>query len=71
MRSPLRIGVRGQVLLEAAGDEVMCPNGHGTVYHAASVLGSDLSDRWMGLDLNFDADLDPGEPLADPNGRRP
>jgi hypothetical protein len=71
MRSPLRIGVRGQVLLEAAGDEVMCPNGHGTVYHAASVLGSDLSNRWMGLDLNFDADPDPSEPLADPNGRRP
>jgi hypothetical protein len=71
MQSPLRIGVRGQMLLEAAGDEVMCPNGHGTVYHAASILGSDLSNRWMGLDLNFDADTDPREPLADPNGRRP
>jgi len=69
MRIPLRIGVRGQVLLETAGDEVMCPNGHGTVYHATSVLGSDLSNRWMGLDLNFDADPDPREPLADPNAR--
>jgi len=40
MRQPLRIGVPGQV---------MCPRGHGSVYTTASVLGADLSDRWMGF----------------------
>jgi hypothetical protein len=49
MRQPLRIGVPGQILLETAGQEVMCPRGHGSVYTTASVLGSDMSDRWMGF----------------------
>ena len=49
MRQPLRIGVPGQILLETAGQEVMCPLGHGSVYTTASVLGADLSDRWMGF----------------------
>jgi hypothetical protein len=49
MRQPLRIGVPGQILLETAGQEVMCPRGHGSVYTTASVLGADLSDRWMGF----------------------
>jgi len=49
MRLPLRIGVPGQVLLETAGQEVMCPQGHGSVYTSDSVHGADLSDRWMGF----------------------
>jgi hypothetical protein len=49
MRQPLRIGVPGQILLETAGQEVMCPRGHGSVYTTASVLGAELSDRWMGF----------------------
>jgi hypothetical protein len=49
MRQPLRIGVPGQILLETAGQEVMCPRGHGSVYTTASVLGADMSDRWMGF----------------------
>jgi hypothetical protein len=57
LRQPVRIGVPGQMLLETAGQEVMCPRGHGSVYTSASVLGADISDRWMGLDLEFDGDL--------------
>ena len=49
MRLPTRIGVPGQMLLETAGEEVMCPHGHGSVYTSESVLGSDMSKRWMGL----------------------
>jgi hypothetical protein len=49
MRQPVRIGVPGQILLETAGQEVMCPQGHGSVYTSDSVLGADLSDRWMGF----------------------
>jgi hypothetical protein len=61
MRRPVRIGVPGQILLEAAGQEVMCPKGHGSVYTSASVLGADISNRWMGLDLELD-DVDLKEP---------
>ena len=49
MRLPLRIGVPGQVLLDSAGQEVMCPQGHGSVYTLDSVHGADMSDRWMGF----------------------
>ena len=49
MRLPMRIGIPGQMLLETAGEEVMCPQGHGSVYTSESVLGSDMSNRWMGL----------------------
>ncbi len=63
MRQPMRIGVAGQVLLEAAGQEVMCPHGHGSVYTAASVLGSEMSNRWMGFDLEEPAMKDPGRIL--------
>jgi hypothetical protein len=54
LRQPVRIGVPGQMLLEAAGEEVMCPQGHGSVYTSASVLGADISDRWMSLDIELD-----------------
>lgn len=54
LRRPVRIGVPGQMLLETAGEEVMCPQGHGSVYTSASVLGADISDRWMSLDLELD-----------------
>ena len=54
MRQPVRIGVPGQMLLEAAGQEVMCPQGHGSVYTSASILGADISDRWMSLDIELD-----------------
>ena len=49
MRLPTRIGIPGQMLLETAGEEVMCPQGHGWVYTAESVLGAEMSKRWMGL----------------------
>ncbi len=49
MRQPIRIGTPGQVLLENAGQEVMCPQGHGSIYTADSVLGADISNRWMGF----------------------
>ena len=49
MRLPLRIGVPGMMLLDTAGQEVMCPQGHGSVYTTAFVLGADMSDRWMGF----------------------
>jgi hypothetical protein len=49
MRQPMRIGVPGQMLLDTTGQEVMCPQGHGSVYTSESVLGADLSDRWMGF----------------------
>ena len=49
MRLPTRIGIPGQMLLETSGEEVMCPQGHGWVYTTESVLGSDMSNRWMGL----------------------
>lgn len=61
MRQPMRIGVPGQMLLETAGQEVLCPHGHGSVYTSASVLGSDVSDRWMGFDLEID-DAEAPEP---------
>jgi hypothetical protein len=50
MRQPVRIGVPGQMLLDPAGEEVICPRGHGSVYTSESVLGSELSDRWVGLE---------------------
>ncbi len=49
MRQPMRIGVPGQMLLDTTGHEVMCPQGHGSVYTSDSVLGADMSDRWMGF----------------------
>ena len=49
LRQPMRIGIPGQVLLETAGQEVMCPQGHGSVYTSESVHGSELSNRWMGF----------------------
>jgi len=75
MRQPVRIGVPGQMLLEAAGQEVMCPWGHGSVYTSASVLGSDISDRWMSLDIELSEDAvldnDPGgQSSRDPTARR-
>jgi hypothetical protein len=70
MYQPIRIGTPGQVLLETNGMEVMCPEGHGSMYHSASVIGSDLSDQWMAFATEFDL---PGEPPAgsgpaDPGG---
>ncbi|MEQ1884943.1 MAG: hypothetical protein ABL967_07770 [Bryobacteraceae bacterium] len=53
MQMPVRIGITGLVLLETSGEEVMCPKGHGSVYTAESVLGSDFSDRWMGVENLF------------------
>src|SRR5258708_28290005 len=50
MRQPVRIGVPGRMLLDTAGLEVMCPHGHGAVYTSESVLGSEMSDRWMGFE---------------------
>jgi hypothetical protein len=60
MRQPVRIGVPGQMLLDTAGMEVMCPQGHGSVYTSDSVLGSDISNRWMGFE----------EPLLDETEHR-
>jgi hypothetical protein len=54
MEHPLRIGTPGRVLLDPAGQELMCPLGHGSVYSSESVLGSEMSDRW--LRLNFGGD---------------
>lgn len=75
MRQPVRIGVPGQMLLEAAGQEVMCPKGHGSVYTSASVLGADISDRWMSLDLELNDDVAlkdgaGGQSSRDPTDRR-
>jgi MacB-like periplasmic core domain len=50
MREPVRIGIPGQILLETAGVEVMCPLGHGAVYTSESVLGSEMSNQWMGFE---------------------
>lgn len=50
MRQPVRIGVPGQMLLDPAGEEVMCPKGHGSVYTSESVLGSEMSERWLSLE---------------------
>ncbi len=50
MHQPLRIGVPGQILLANSGEEVMCPRGHGVVYTSESVLGSEMSKRWMGFE---------------------
>jgi len=50
MRQPLRIGVPGRILLETSGEEIMCPKGHGSVYTSESVLGSEMSKRWMGFE---------------------
>jgi hypothetical protein len=51
LRQPLRIGVPGRILLDTAGQEVMCPLGHGSVYTSTSVLGADISNRWLGLGI--------------------
>jgi hypothetical protein len=50
MRQPIRIGIPGQILLDTAGVEVMCPTGHGAMYTSDSVLGSEMSNRWMGFE---------------------
>lgn len=50
MRHPLRIGIPGQMLLDTAGVEVMCPTGHGAMYTSDSVLGSEMSNRWTGFE---------------------
>ena len=49
MYHPIRIGIPGHVLLETSGEEVMCPAGHGSVFTTVSVMGAELSDRWLGL----------------------
>ncbi len=49
MYHPIRIGIPGHVLLETAGQEVMCPSGHGSVFTTVSVMGAELSDRWLGF----------------------
>lgn len=53
MRQPLRIGSPGQVLLETSGQEILCPMGHGSVYTAESILGSEISNRWMGFEKDL------------------
>jgi len=50
MRQPVRIGIPGQILLDTAGVEVMCPTGHGAMYTSDSVLGSEMSNRWTGFE---------------------
>jgi MacB-like periplasmic core domain len=50
MRSPVRIGIPGQILLDTTGVEVMCPVGHGAMYTSESVLGSEMSNQWMGFE---------------------
>ena len=55
MHRPIRIGIPGQMLLDPAGEEVMCPRGHGSLYTSESVLGSELSDRWVGLEEQMSA----------------
>ncbi|MGH9720379.1 MAG: ABC transporter permease [Bryobacteraceae bacterium] len=47
MSLPVRIGAPGRILLDHAGLEVVCPRGHGSVYAAESVLGAEISGRWM------------------------
>lgn len=49
LKQPLRIGVPGQMLLETSGEEVLCPKGHGSLYTSESILGQEMSDRWMGV----------------------
>ena len=51
LRQPLRIGVPGRILLDTAGQEVMCPQGHGSLYTSTSVLGAEISNRWLGLEV--------------------
>jgi hypothetical protein len=50
MRHPVQIGVPGLILLDTSGLEVLCPNGHGSIYTSESMLGSDISDRWIGFE---------------------
>ena len=50
LHRPLRIGVPGRILLDTAGEEVMCPEGHGSVYTSSSVLGAEISKRWLGME---------------------
>jgi hypothetical protein len=54
LRDPVRIGIPGQVLLETTGLELMCPKGHGILYSPESVLGSEMSEHWLGLGLDFE-----------------
>jgi hypothetical protein len=54
LRDPIRIGIPGQVLLETTGLELMCPKGHGIIYSPESVLGSEMSDHWLGLGLDLE-----------------
>ena len=68
MRKPLRIGVPGQMLLETSGEEIMCPHGHGSLYISGSILGANLSDRWVGFDDLLADDTEHG---AAPNRHRP
>ena len=49
----IRIGVPGQMLLDQTGLELMCSQGHGTMYEAESVLGAELSGHWLGLDDGY------------------
>ena len=41
-------------LLDPTGQELMCPLGHGSVYSSESVLGSEMSDRWLRLNVGGD-----------------
>jgi MacB-like periplasmic core domain len=63
LRDPIRIGIPGQVLLETTGLELMCSKGHGIIYSPESVLGSEMSDHWLGLE-----DLE-ADPAAEPAGK--
>jgi len=50
MENPVRIGIPGQIFIDTAGLEMMCPQGHGSVYVSSSLLGADLSNRWIALE---------------------
>ena len=47
MSLPVRMGMRGRVLLEEVGEEWMCRKGHGSLYSAESVLGAEMGNRWF------------------------
>jgi len=41
---------KGAFYVDDAGLEMMCPQGHGSVYVSSSLLGADLSNRWIALE---------------------
>jgi len=60
LQLPVEIGRPGSVLLNWAGTEMVCPEGHGVLYQPDSAANSLDQDRWNKLDESWESLFRPG-----------